>query len=298
MTSDRVTIVGPGRMGLALGGALLQAEAVDDLVVFGRRPEAPGHPMFMQGRARYVFGVEPLDPETTAVFLAVPEEVLPEMAFTLAAHGSAPGGCSVFHLSGTLGTDVLAPLHERGFELGAFHPMVTIGHPVVGASRINGCAVAFTGSPGASVTAHRLAAKAGCEVLAVPAVRRAAVHAASAMTMAFAESIVAVAGGVLEQAGWTSEEARAALVHLMRGTLEDLEGFALSPAGNPIVTGDVETVALHLRALDPEQRMLYARLGTQLVGALETGLSDETRGAFLNLFHRNLPLNTTSTESS
>jgi predicted short-subunit dehydrogenase-like oxidoreductase (DUF2520 family) len=285
-------------MGLALGGALLHAEAVDELVVFGRRPEPPGHPMFMQGRARYVFGVETLDPETTAVFLAIPEEVLPEMAFTLAAHGSAPAGCSVFHLSGTLGTDVLAPLHERGFELGAFHPMVAVRHPVVGASRISGCSIAFTGSPGASVTAHRLAAKTGCEVLPVPAVRRPVVHAASAMTMAFVESIVSITGGVLEQAGWTPEEARAALLHLMRGTLEDIEGFAVSAAGNPIVTGDVETVALHLRALDGAQRTLYARLGTELVGALETGLSDEARGALLNLFQRNLPLDSTSTESS
>jgi hypothetical protein len=55
-----VVVLGPGRMGLALASALLDTEAATEVTVFGRRPAPPSHPLFMQDRTRYVFGVEPL----------------------------------------------------------------------------------------------------------------------------------------------------------------------------------------------------------------------------------------------
>ncbi|HSG07781.1 MAG TPA: hypothetical protein VLA36_05475, partial [Longimicrobiales bacterium] len=87
---SEILIVGPGRMGLALGYALVNAEAVRTLTVCGRRPEPPAHPLFVQGLARYVFGLERPENETEAVFLAVPDAVVPEMAHALAGQGQAP----------------------------------------------------------------------------------------------------------------------------------------------------------------------------------------------------------------
>jgi predicted short-subunit dehydrogenase-like oxidoreductase (DUF2520 family) len=43
---ERVVIVGPGRMGLALGSALLQRDAVSALTYFGRGYHPPPHPLF------------------------------------------------------------------------------------------------------------------------------------------------------------------------------------------------------------------------------------------------------------
>ena len=57
--NDRITIVGPGKVGLSLAYALLQAEAVDEVTICGRRPDPPSHPLFNQDLARYVFGLEP-----------------------------------------------------------------------------------------------------------------------------------------------------------------------------------------------------------------------------------------------
>ena len=39
--SENVVIVGPGRMGLALGAALMLARAVDRLIFYGRSLEPP-----------------------------------------------------------------------------------------------------------------------------------------------------------------------------------------------------------------------------------------------------------------
>ncbi|NIP80936.1 MAG: hypothetical protein GWM90_17660, partial [Gemmatimonadetes bacterium] len=72
---ERIFFVGPGRVGLSLGYALSQESGVD-LVYAGRRPEPPAHPLFVQGTARYVYGLERPAPGTTAVILSVPDDAV------------------------------------------------------------------------------------------------------------------------------------------------------------------------------------------------------------------------------
>jgi len=268
-------IVGPGRVGLALGYAMLRHDAVSTLTVCGRRPEPPNHPLFVQGLARYEFGLTRPDPDTGAVFLAVPDHVLPELAHALAGHGRAPDGCAAFHLSGALSTDVLAPLNARSYSVGALHPLQAIAHPVSGADRIPGSYLAVTGVPEAVAVARRIAAALDSPILTVPSARRPAYHAAAVMASNFLPPLVDAACRILERAGIPFEEALPALVPLIRGTLDNLEehGIAASLTG-PIARGDAETVALHLRALEGSDRVLYSVLGRE-IARLAVGTAPE-----------------------
>ena len=283
-----VAIVGPGRMGLALGSALLQTDAIGRLTVFGRRPEPPAHPLFTQGHAEYVFGVEPLAADTSALFLAVPDPLVPEMAHTVAAQGRAPEGCAAFHISGVLSTDVLAPLHAQGYAVGSFHPLQAVAHPVSAADRIPGSYIAVMGAPEAMSVARLLTSAMGSPLIAVPASRRPLFHAATVMASNFLPPLLDLAARLMERAGVTSEEALPALLPLVRGTLSSIEerGLEASVRG-PLVTGDVETVALHLRAMEPEDRRLYALFGKELLRLVRSNL-DAERGAELHdLFEKN-----------
>jgi len=282
-----ITIVGPGRMGLALGGALVSSGAVHSLTVFGRRPEPPTHPLFTQGLARYVFGVEPLAPDSIALFLAVPDAVVPEMAFTVAAQGDAPHGCAAFHVSGSLPTDVLGPLHPRGYALGSFHPLQTVSHSESGADRIQGSYIAVVGSPEATAVARRLANAMGSHVLSVPAARRPLFHAATVLASGYLPPLLDVAVRLMERAGVAPDEALPALLPLVRGTLDNVEerGLAASVRG-PIAGEDLETIALHLRALDEDDRRLYAAFGAQLARLAGPGLDDDARATIAEQFAR------------
>jgi predicted short-subunit dehydrogenase-like oxidoreductase (DUF2520 family) len=262
---SEILIIGPGRMGLALGYALVNAEAVRTLTVCGRRPEPPAHPLFVQGLARYVFGLKRPENETEAVFLAVPDAVVPEMAHALAGQGQAPEGCAAFHLSGALPTEVLSPLHAKGYAVGSFHPLQAISHPVTGAERLPGSYVAVTGAPQAVAVARRLTASLGSSILTVPEARRPLYHAAAVMASNFLPPLIDVACRLLERAGVPYDEALPALLPLVRGALSNIEESGLeSSVTGPIPRGDVETVDLHLRALDPHDRRLYAMLGREL----------------------------------
>lgn len=281
-----VVVVGPGRVGMALGYALLRAEAIDALTVYGRRPEPPAHPLFTQGLAEYVFGLTRPAPRTAAVFLAVPDAVVPEMAQELAALGPAPEGCAAFHLSGALSTEILAPLHARGYAVGSFHPLQAIAHPVTGAERLPGASIAVTGEPTAVAVARRLAAFLGCPVLSVAEARRPLYHAAAVLVSNSLPPLVGAARRILEQAGVGREEALAALLTLVRGTVENMADNGVEAAvTGPLSRGDLDTVDLHLRALDAGDRRLYAVLALELLRLGVDGLPEEVRRELMERFN-------------
>ncbi len=279
-----VCIVGPGRAGTALGYALVQTGAVESLTVCGRRPEPPVHPLFVQGLASYVFGLTRPEADTRAVFLAVPDDVVPEMAHALAGQGAPPEACAAFHLSGALATDVMAPLHARGYEVGSFHPLQAIANPVTGAGRIPGSYLAVTGTPGAVAVARQLAVALGSPVLTVAETRRPEYHAAAVLASNFLPPLLDAACRMLERAGVPHEDTLPALLPLVRGTLANIEEGGLEDAvTGPIPRVDVETVGLHLRALEGEARKLYALLGRRLVRLAGSKLDEDARREILEL---------------
>ncbi|MDA0328887.1 MAG: DUF2520 domain-containing protein [Gemmatimonadetes bacterium] len=294
--AGQVTIVGPGRMGLALGVSLLRAQAVGGVTFFGRRPEPPSHPIFADARVWYVYGAEALGGHTVALFLAVPDEMVPELAVVIAAQGAAPPGCAAFHLSGYLSTDVMAPLHREGYAVGSFHPLQIISATVAAAERIPGSYITVTGSPAAVSVARMLAREIDCHVLTVPDGRRPLYHAATVLATAYLAPLLDLSARLMERAGVPSEDVLPALLPLIRGTVTGLqeEGVAGALVG-PIARGDIETVGLHLRALDPEAQRLYAVFGAEVLRLMGPEIDDRTRAALGELLERHSGMATTGT---
>lgn len=291
-----IAIVGPGRMGLTLAAALAESRDFRSITVYGRHPEPPVHPTIADGSVRYVFGIEPLERDVIAVLLAVPDSVIPEMAFALAGHGLAPDACCAFHLSGSLPTDILEPLHHQGYAVGSFHPLVTIADALVDKERLDGAYVSVTGAPETVAVARRLTLATGSRLLTVPAARRALYHAGVAMASTFVLPLLARSAHLMERAGVPGDDALLALLPLIRGTLDSVErGGVPDAVHGPIARGDVETVALHLRALDVEDQRLYSLLGLEVLRLAEPAMGPEAHGAMADLFSRYVELETTGT---
>ncbi len=287
---EHLHLVGPGRLGLALAGALVEAEAVASLRICGRHPEPPSHPLFTQGVATYTFGLATPDPDTTAVLLAVPDRILPELAHALAGHTPPREGVPVLHTSGSLGTDVLAPLHARGWSVGSFFPLQTVPHPVPGAGMFEGAGVVVAGEPDAASAGRRLAHAIGATPLDVPAARRPLVHAAALLVSNGVAGLLSAAEDVLTDAGVEPADARRSMVRLAEGALDGVGryGPARGVTG-PVADGDVEAVDLHMRALPSEIRGLYREIGrAALARGLEAdGVDPGTHDRFLELFDQN-----------
>lgn len=264
--TERIGIIGPGRMGLALGAALSQSGGVDEILFFGRSPEAPPHPLFDGSSAKvsYHRGVGPLPDGTAALILAVPDDVLHQVANQVAQAGQAPRGCVALHLSGALSTDVLAPLHATGYAVGSVHPLQTVADAWSGAGRLRGCAYAIAGEPAALVMARQLVAALEGHALVVPPTLRPLYHAAAVFASNYVVAAAAVVARTLAEAGIPEDEAIGAALPLMRGTMENVEqlGFGAALTG-PVARGDTDTVRLHLARLSPRERSLYSALGRE-----------------------------------
>jgi len=284
---ERLVILGPGRIGLALGSALLKVGGVGSLVYHGRHAEPPDHPLFASGAAEYRYGVELPREGTTAVILTVPDDVLGEMAELLAARGTPPPGTVALHCSGSLGAEPLSALHMRGYQVGTLHPLQPIVDPVGGADRLIGASFALSGEPEAMAVARRLVAALGGRGIPVPTSRRPLYHAAAVFASNYLVVLMQVAARGLEAAGASAEEAEAAILAMARGAVENAAEVGIEGAlTGPIRRGDADVVGLHLRTLPPEDRALYVTLGLEALEMSRGVLAPEAALALETLFRK------------
>lgn len=249
---DRLWIVGPGRLGLALGLALARAGAVDSLVYTGRRPERPAHPLFDDPPpiARYLAGYEPVPRDATALLIAVPDDAIEAVVRDLSAL-DLPSGLPILHASGSLSTEVLAPLAAKGHPAGGVHALAAIAHPLAGAERLRGAVFGLEGEGAARDLAERIVAACGGRALPIPPGGKALYHAAAVFASNYAVALLSVAERLLAQAGIGPGDAEGALAGLAAGAVENVAAAGVAGAlTGPVARGDAAAVADHLAALE------------------------------------------------
>jgi predicted short-subunit dehydrogenase-like oxidoreductase (DUF2520 family) len=222
MITARVGVVGAGRVGTALAGALREA---------GVAVEGPA------GRGEVPAGCH-------AVVLCVPDAEIRAAAAAVA--GVAP---LVGHTSGATPLAALAPAGGAAFGL---HPLQTFAAGAIGLSAFEGAGCAIAGSSERALAfAADLARTLGMTAFEIDDEGRAAYHAAASLASNFLVTLQAAAERVAGGAGLEPEEARRLLVPLLRRTVDNLA--ELGPEGaltGPVARGDHETVAAQRRALE------------------------------------------------
>ena len=223
-----VRIVGPGRAGSALAGALSATGRWRVDGVLGRGDDASGA----------AHGVDLLA-------LAVPDPSIADVAGAVEPDAS----CVVAHLAGALGLNVLGDRHERRAVL---HPLASLPDGSLGAARLVG--VWWGLAAGGDALAAEVVADLGGHAVEVRDEDRTRYHAAAAIA---ANHLVALLGQV-ERVAASIGVPLAAYLPLARGALDNVE--ALGPADaltGPVRRGDHETIARHVDALPADERSGY-----------------------------------------
>lgn len=228
----RVRIIGPGRAGGSLAGALADA-GWEVLPSLGRGDDVAG-------------AADGAD----LVVIATPDAAVPEVA--AAVHPK--DDVIVVHLSGSLGLGPLAG-HPR---TAVVHPLVALPDPERGAARLRGAwfGLSHDGDPMGAAVVRALDGR-PVTVAEDDWVRY---HAAAAIA---ANHLVALLGQV-ERVARSIGVPLAAYLDLARGALDDVAD--LGPAAaltGPVRRGDAATVAAHLAALPEEERAAYEALAAE-----------------------------------
>lgn len=264
-----VAVLGTGRVAHALAGALDRV-GVEVTRRSARDPQR----------------ADALEADLTV--LAVSDDAIGPVAAGLAqeaaedgAHDAEPrdgAAGAVVHCSGALDRTPLAPLADRGWRTGGWHPLQAFATP--DSPVPPGVTWGITADEVLSARLVELTRLLGGHPLQLRDEDRARYHAAAAIASNFTDVLVYHAALLLQDCGLDREAALRALLPLVRTSMDGLERVGL-PAGltGPLSRGDVGTVRRHLAALTdrPETERLYREAGLATEPLLrERGMDEVT----------------------
>lgn len=245
-------VVGKGRLGSALAAALTRS------------------------------GIVSADPSSAEViFVAVPDDQIAQVAASVARQGVA-----LVHCSGVHGVDALRSASDRGAVTGAFHPLQSFDRRGLPPETFAGVTFAvWSSSDDLMSRLQALARLLGGRPESMADRGRAAYHLAATFASNYLVVVLDLARECLVEAGWSSDQAIAALLPLTRTTLEHVgqsgPGRALT---GPVARGDVGTVAVHLDLLQvmrPGMGQAYVALAAEALRLARAAGQDQDRLAVI-----------------
>ena len=205
-------------------------------------------------------------------FLTVPDDAIARVCRAVPWRP----GIAVVHCSGATELSALEAARAAGARVGGFHPLQMFANPAVALEGLAGCTVGIEGEADLAGELEVLARRIGLTPFVLPAGVRARYHASANYVGPFLIALLREAVDIWRSFGAREDQAMAALLPLLHGTLAAVADRGLAGGmGGCVARGDVGTVRAHLAALDglgPEQGALYRALAARTIPlAIERG---------------------------
>jgi predicted short-subunit dehydrogenase-like oxidoreductase (DUF2520 family) len=269
-----ISIVGAGNFAMALAPALRKAGySIDEIIVRGR----PARALARQAGAR-AETFESASYTARVFWLCVSDGAIADCACRLASMAVPWEGKYVFHSSGALTSDELAPLRRRGARVASLHPMMTFVRS--SAPSLAGVGFAVEGDAPMVRLASAIVRDLGGCVFPIRKKAKPLYHAWGAFASPLLIMELALAEHVAKAAGIPPSAARRTIEPIVRRTIDNYfaHGAAKSFSG-PFVRGDVETIRRHLEQLSkvPGAREAYLALARSALKTLPVERREEMR---------------------
>ncbi len=167
----------------------------------------------------------------------------------------------VFHSSGALTSDELAPLRKRGARVASVHPMMTFVRGV--APEMAGVSFAIEGDAAALRAARTVVEELGANAFVIQKQKKVLYHAFGSFASPLVIALMSSMEQVASAAGIRKHDVKPVIVPLLWQTLRNyLKNDADSAFSGPLMRGDVATIRKHLAELKklPEIRQVYIAL--------------------------------------
>lgn len=289
----RISIIGAGRMGTALGLTLRREGHHIQLVVNRHAASArraagaiggdaiPSTPRQLPNHVKKLA-------ESDLLLISTPDDALESVAdqiaglIRLAQSGSRQRNRRRFalHTSGALSSDALEPLKSLGFAVASFHPLVAIAHAGTAQDSFSGVHVCLEGQRAAVQIGRSLARDLGGHSFTIASGAKPLYHAAAVMTSGHVVALFDLATEMLLKCGLSQRQAWQILAPLLASTAANLGSNSPARAlTGPLARGDIATARKHLAAMETnklsEAAALYSALGRR---ALRLAAANRDRG--------------------
>ncbi|MFB3920293.1 MAG: Rossmann-like and DUF2520 domain-containing protein [Terriglobia bacterium] len=244
-----VTIIGPGRLGQALGKMLTQAGVPMELVVARRISRARRAVRFIGAGQAAALGDFRIN-RAKVILLTTTDAAIRPVAEALAARGMDWRGKVVLHTCGSLPASILQSLARRGAAIGSIHPFQPIPDPATGVQTLPGCYWAVEGAAPARAAGEEIVRLLRGIAFPIRPSRKALYHVSGIMVCPALLGLLSHSERLLTLAGVPSDIARAMLARSVRETVGNFTRLGGRRAlTGPAARGDWATLRRHFAAL-------------------------------------------------
>ena len=258
-----ISIIGTGRLGLALAYALDRAGISPSGLFYHRHfPEIDAE---FEPLASRIHPLKEFHDADGLVIIAVSDPAIRTVAELISSKLS--GRSIVLHTSGARTSNELESCRQAGAAVASFHPLISISVPKAGSEQLSNANFCIEGDAEAVAAARQIAARLGAREFTIETKDKPLYHAAAVMTSGGVVALFANSIKMLESCGIETDDAIAVLYPLAASTVANLDATKPEKAlTGTFARTDIETMRLHLEAitsseLTPETLELYLLLG-------------------------------------
>lgn len=279
--SAKIGFIGAGKVGTALGLRFSQHGYNVSLVSSHSNRSAEQFARQVQGSAITASNQDLAD-KADLVFITTPDGVIPTVAAEIKWHP----GQFVIHCSGADTTAILQPVRSFGAVPGTFHPLQTFADGRQAFLNIPGSTFAIEAEEPLLSILKEMATAVDGRWIVLKAEDRALYHASAVIACNYLVTLIKMATDLWQTFGVTPEQATAALLPLIKGTLNNIENVGIPQClTGPVARGDAGTISKHLTAISasaPQLLGIYRELGRQTIPiALSKGGINENQARLL-----------------
>ena len=247
-----IAIIGPGRLGQAMGRLLAFSRLPIAFVAARTMPASRRAARFIgQGIPLTLF--DPSLLQASVFLITTSDSAIAEVGRALSRIGTGRDswrGKVVLHTCGSLPSSVLSPLKLRGAAIGSLHPYQTVPRPQAGVRNLQDCFWGVEGDRKAVGVAKRLINRLGGIVFSIRPEQKALYHLSAFLVCPTVVTLMAKAEQLLQQAGVPRKVSRPMLRQFVSETARNFDDLGGPRAlTGPAVRGDSATIRRHLAAL-------------------------------------------------
>ena len=165
----------------------------------------------------------------------------------------------ICHCSGALPSSVFEGAAQCGAQTCSVHPMMAVSDRFSVWEKLNGAFFTLEGDGAPRM--QEVLDTCGVQHATIQAADKARYHLASCVVSNLVVGLADWGTQLLEQCGFTQEQALTALTPLMRGNMQAIcDKGAQNALTGPAERGDMGTIQSHMACLTREEQALYARL--------------------------------------
>lgn len=258
-----IGFIGAGKVGVSLG-KLFKETGENITGYYSRSPESAKTAAEFTSSTRFDTMQDVIQASDT-LFVTTPDGVLPSVICEIAELPVKER--NICHCSGALASDVFAPAKERGAHICSVHPLVAVSDRFTAWQTLRGAFFTLEGDESTARAMKELLHRCGAQTAVIDAADKPRYHLAACVVSNLAVGLADWGVSLLEQCGFTQEQAQTALTPLIIGNAQSIcSKGTVSALTGPAERGDMATIQKHMECLDGSDRKLYALLTEKLCG--------------------------------